>query len=335
MRRLTLPDSYNRSEGFEPIARFEKVFLIYNPVAGKLLRHPDQFQQAVSHLREQYRSLEVLPTTGPGAASELARQSRDAGADLVIVAGGDGTLNEALHGLAGSDVTCGVLPGGTANVLAVEVGIGGNLRRAAQRLSGWTPVSVPLGRLIPPSGPPRYFLLMAGAGLDAVIVNRVSTPLKRRYGKLAYWTGGFSLLGQKLQEFEVVVNGSSYRASFALASRVKNYGGDLTIAYRANLLEPEFDVVLFEGTSTFRYLKYFAAVLLRLAGTVNGVHRLRTDRLELRPLNNGIPIQLDGEAAGELPAHLEIASESLNMLVPPAFIRANQTVRVAPQPSLG
>jgi len=300
--------------------RFQNVFLIYNPVAGKLVRNPRLLGSAIGLLKEQFGPVELSPTTGPRTATAIAGECVRRGADLVVVLGGDGTLNEVLNGLAGTGVCCAALPGGTANVLGIEIGAGADVKRAIRGLPERVPYSVPLGVMRTASGEARYFLLMAGAGIDAVIVNRVNAALKRKVGKAAYWVGGFSLLGSPLDEFEVCINGVSYRASFALASRVRNYGGDLTIATSANLLHPEFEVVLFEGRSTFRYLKYFAGVLTRTAKKMSGVHYLRSAKLELRPCGKESPIQLDGEAAGQLPVTIEIAAERVTMLLPREFV---------------
>lgn len=300
--------------------RFQNVFLIYNPVAGKLVRNPRLLGSAIALLKEHFGPVELAPTTGPRTATAIARECVRRGADLVVVLGGDGTMNEVLNGLVGTEVCFAALPGGTANVLGIELGAGADVKRAIRGLPDRVPYPVPLGVVRMANGEARYFLLMAGAGIDAVIVNRVSAPLKRKAGKVAYWVGGFSLLGSPLDEFEVCMNGASYRASFALASRVRNYGGDLTIATSANLLRPEFEVVLFEGRSTFRYLMYFAGVLTRTARRMSGVHYLRGVKLELRPCGGESPIQLDGEAAGQLPAAIEIAAERVKMLLPREFV---------------
>jgi diacylglycerol kinase family enzyme len=295
--------------------------VIYNPVAGRLVRHPDQLRETLRELRRQFGTVEEAPTTGPNTATDIARACVSGGADLVVVAGGDGTLNEVLNGLIGSGVACAQLPGGTANVLSVETGAGRRLVRSASRVSRRVPAAVPLGRLTLASGESRHFLLMAGAGIDAQIVNEVNPKIKRRLGKVAYWIGGFSLLGKRLNEFEVRMNGATYRVSFALMSRVRNFGGDLNIARGAELLVPEFEAVLFEGSNSFRYMKYFAGVLAGTHGSMRGVHVLHGNRAEIHPLGTPVPVQVDGESAGELPVTVEVAAERVTMLLPERFVR--------------
>ncbi len=264
----------------------------------------------------------LCPTTGPRTAGAIARSCIDSGATLILAAGGDGTINEVVNGMAGSSVPLAILPAGTANVLAMETGIGGNLLRAAARFSELEPRDIALGRLILPGDEPRYFLLMAGLGLDARIVRLVKPEVKRRWGKLSYWEGGFAQVGKRLPEFDITIDCHTRRASFALLSRVRNYGGDLEIARHANLLTDEFAVVLFEGPSSFRYLKYFAGVLLNTLGGMSGVQILHARSLEFAPAGDSpIDLQIDGEYAGLAPGRIEIADERVRLLLPREYIR--------------
>ena len=297
-------------------------FLIYNPVAGKIFRQPQLIQQAVAALTPALGPIQLRPTTGPETAGPIARSCIDSGATLILTAGGDGTVNEVVNGMAGSSVPLAILPAGTANVLAMETGIGRNLLRAAARFHELEPRDIALGRLLLPGSQPRYFLLMAGLGLDARIVRLVKPEVKRRWGKLSYWEGGFAQVGKRLPEFDITIDGQTRRASFALLSRVRNYGGDLEIARHANLLADDFAVMLFEGPSSFRYLKYFAGVLLNTVGGMSGVHVLRARSLEFAPASDTpIDMQIDGEYAGLAPGRIEIAEERVRLMLPRAYIR--------------
>ncbi len=166
------------------------------------------------------------------------------------MAGGDGTINEVVNGMAGSEVPLGILPAGTANVLANETRHPRKMERAAERVAQCVPERVALGLLATATGDsPRYFLLMAGAGLDADIVYTLNQRMKEVLGKVAYWIGGLSKFGQSLPEFTVEAEGQKFRTSFALLSRVRNYGGDLEIAPSISLLDDEIEMVLFEGAT--------------------------------------------------------------------------------------
>jgi diacylglycerol kinase (ATP) len=273
-------------------------------------------------------TVDSIPTSGPGTASDLARRAIDGGADLVLAAGGDGTINEVVNGMAHSDVPLGILPAGTANVLACELGIGRKLENAADALAGCTPERMALGK-ISSAGSSRYFLMMAGAGLDADIVFHVNQRLKDALGKVAYWVGGFRKFGRALPELTVEAEGRTFRVSFALASRVRNYGGDLEIAQSISLFDDHFELVLFEGANSFAYVKYMLGVLLRRHHGMRGVTILNTAKAVFtNPDDARIHLQVDGEYAGLLPASVEIVPNALTLLVPPGF-RARRPARIA------
>ena len=152
-----------------------------------------------------------------------------------------------------------LLPAGTANVLAVELGIGADMARAAKNLARLVPARIAVG-LIENDQEQRHFLLMAGAGLDALIVYNIDAKLKAAIGKVAYWIGGFGQVGRSLPGFEVRTNGEEVRCSFALASRVKNYGGDLWIARNASLIGTISSWYCSRAAHSLPYLKYLLGV---------------------------------------------------------------------------
>jgi diacylglycerol kinase (ATP) len=265
--------------------------------------------------------VDAIPTDGPGSAAEIVRRCIERGADLILAAGGDGTINEVVSGMAHSSVPLGILPAGTANVLANELAIGNTMEGAARSLDQCVPQRIALGLLSTPAGKaPRHFLLMAGAGLDAEIVHDINLKLKDALGKIAYWVGGFSKVGSRLAEFTVEAEGQEFLVSFALASRVRNYGGDLEIAPTITLLDDQFELVLFEGASSFTFLKYMMGVVVRKHQTMRGVTILRTRKAVFgAPAGSTIHLQVDGEYAGLAPGTVEIVPNALTLLVPPGF----------------
>ena len=306
--------------GLRPITTYQNAFLIYNPNAGKLNRKRDDIlQRTIDALRASGHGVKALATSGPRTAASLARDCLTDGADLILAAGGDGTINEIANGMVGSATPLGILPGGTANVLAMELGVGRSMIGAAKELSNLTAARIGVG-LLENGVEQRYFVLMAGAGLDAMIVYHIDAKLKASFGKVAYWVGGFSQLGRSLPEFQVSTNGHSYTCSFALASRVRNYGGDLLIARQASLFADDFEVVLFQGAHTFPYMKYLAGVITGRLNSMQGVRILRTKTLEMSCATDpGIYVQIDGEHAGRLPVRLTLVPDSLTLLVPEKF----------------
>lgn len=302
-------------------ALYRNAFLIYNPWAGKLRKKPYLIEQATNLLIQAGHHVHPAPTTGPDTAADIARECIVRGADLIIAAGGDGTINEVANGVIGSQIPLMVLPGGTANVLAMETGIGKKLRRAVQHMDQLEPRRIPVGRFTDAAQEQRYFLLMAGIGLDAQIVHTLNPAIKARLGKLAYWAGGFGSTFRRLPEFQIQINGVTRVASFALASRVRNYGGDLEIARSVRLDQPEFEVVLFEGSLALWYLKYFLGVLTHQLKGMKGVSILKTTRMELTQYKGTALAQIDGEAVGPLPAKIELVPDALTLLIPKNYGR--------------
>jgi YegS/Rv2252/BmrU family lipid kinase len=294
---------------------FRQPVLIYNPAAGALRRNPDRFlQRTIAALAEGDIAPRPMPTSAPGQAGSLVREAIRQGADLVLVLGGDGTVNEVVQGLAHSNVPLGVLPGGTANVLAMELGLGSRTKAAAHRLAAFEPRPVALGRITGSFGS-RYFLLMAGAGLDANVVYEVSAGLKNAAGKLAYWAAGFSRFFKHVEQLDVRFDSEIHQCGFALVSRVRNYGGDLEIATGASLHDDDFEVVLFEGSNPLRYAWYMLNVAAKRVQRVRGVRVLRAHHVEIL---TETAVQIDGEYLGRQAVSIEIVPGALKLLLPPA-----------------
>lgn len=227
--------------------------------------------------------------------------------------------------MAHSSAVLGVLPGGTANVFAMETGFGSRLTRAAHRLVECVEQRIALGRFSNTQGD-RYFLLMAGVGFDASVVLDVNPELKARTGKLAYWLAGLGKTFARVDQFEARVNGlnrngshkadTRRRSGFTLVSRVRNYGGDLEIANRASLLRDDFHVVMLEGSHAIRYASYLLGVGAHCLRLLPGVTDLHTDSVEC---SADVPVQLDGEYAGRTPGRFGIEKDALSLLLPATY----------------
>jgi diacylglycerol kinase (ATP) len=273
--------------------------------------------RVVAALANGGHTVRSSPTAGAGTAAGIAREAAAGGADLILAFGGDGTLNEVAEGLIGSPVPIALIPGGTANVLANELGLDKKPEAVARRLGDYKPARIAVGRVYCAGVEPRHFLAMAGVGLDAHIVYHMSAQLKRTWGKLAYWLGGFGTLARELEEFDAWVDGARHRCSFALVTKVRNYGGDLQIARRVSILDDEFEVVLFAGRQSMRYLKYFTGVAFNQIYGMDGVTILRTRKACFHPTDGErVYVQIDGEYAGRLPCEVETVPDALTLLVP-------------------
>jgi YegS/Rv2252/BmrU family lipid kinase len=303
---------------------YKDAVLIYNPYAGRLARRAHLLQRTIEQLAHQGVKARLLPTTGPNTAASLAQEEISKGAGLIVAAGGDGTINEVVNGMVGTNVPLAILPAGTANVLAHEIRMKASTLRTPDSLDHLVPFRVAVGRLRG-AGCDRCFLAMAGVGLDAQIVYDLNLDLKASVGKLAYYISGFSHVFQRIPQFNVEIDGTTRRCGFALVSRVRNYGGDLEIARGASLLRDDFEVVLFEGENAFGYLRYLAGVALRRADKLKGVMVLRAKKVVCDCASDSrIQSQVDGELVCRLPIAMEIIPDALTLLVPKHYLEREQ-----------
>ncbi|MFN2532978.1 MAG: diacylglycerol kinase family protein [Pyrinomonadaceae bacterium] len=294
-----------------------KAILISNPRTGRYARRPShQVEQLAAQLISQGVDVELHKTNAPGHATELAARAANNGTTDVIVAGGDGTINEAVQGMAGGKARLGIIPQGTANVLARELDLPlvredsiGVIVRGHSR-------SIHLGVAIDEAtNLRRHFLLMAGIGLDASIVSRVHPSLKKHIGKAAFWISGLSHLANwQPPRFTLEVEGKSCNATFAAIGNAARYGGDLSITPRARIDRPQFEVCVIETANRFRYLHFLSRAMRGvLAESGSGVEFLQAS--VVRATGNA-PVQVDGELIGQLPMRFEISPFALEVLVP-------------------
>lgn len=303
--------------------------LIYNPYAGgrpgRRLRH---VQQAAAILRDSGLAIRLVETTGPGSATGIARDAAANSDGLVIVCGGDGTINEALNGLAPGKTPLAVLPGGTANILAKELCLPHQLVRAARQLTLWKPQRVGLGLATEYSGQVservpdsagRHFVCVAGIGFDAHVIRLLPEHLKLSLGVAAYIIEAVRQVFQYPFPVFRVVNGKrEHSASFVVMQRSKRYAGWLQLAHRGGIFQPDLSLSLFPSPNRWRYFLYAAAVLAQ--SLPGDVERLDSVSALCEPGKSGDAIyyELDGEVAGKLPAKFEFVPDALTLLVPPA-----------------
>ena len=301
--------------------------IIHNPLAGRRRgRRAQQLDAARRILAEASIEAELRATTRPGAAIALARQAVEQARQLVIVCGGDGTVNEAVNGLAGSEVPLAVLPAGTANVLAKELGIPWNIPRAARLIAHGTLRRIALGVATPLPGREtrRYFLCVAGAGTDGVMVYSLNPALKLRTGILAYWLEGLrQVFRYDFPTFRVTAAGRTLEATLVVIGRTKHYGGPFRITTEADLFENEFELAAYTSRSVLRYLSYLPVVWL---GRMRDVHFWKATSLCCEPLDDPkIYAQVDGEPAGRLPMEFSIVADALTVVVPGREVNSQQS----------
>lgn len=291
--------------------------LISNPNAGrggaKRALEVIRFCEA---LKARGIDTEIMSTTAPDEATALAANAARNGAATIIVSGGDGTINEALQGLVGTNVSLAIWPRGTANVLARELGISTNLEKVADIIaSGKTRTIYPGCALQEETGSRRYFFLMAGVGLDASVVKGVRPGLKRRIGKAAFWYSGLEHLAGWLPiPFEIEAEGQSIMATFAAIGKGSLYGGGLSVTPRARLDKCEFEICIMTARSRLRYLRLLPTVVR--GGIENDVHDVRFICTSRARVTGNVAVQVDGELIGRPPMTFEVVPEPLKVIVP-------------------
>jgi YegS/Rv2252/BmrU family lipid kinase len=293
--------------------------LILNPNAGGGRRVP-QLDEARRIFRTAGIETELQSTTAPGEATVLARRAVEQSRQLVIVCGGDGTLNEAVNGLACSQVPLAMLPAGTANVLAKELSLPWNLPRAAEHIVRAQYRRIALGLAIPEksSGEPRYFLSVAGAGPDGTLVAAVRPEIKLRAGILAYWQEGFRQLTRyDFPRFRVTAGDRATDATLVIVGRTKHYGGPFKVTTEADLLRPEFELAFVTTRSAWRYIAYLPLIWAGQLRRARYVEFCKATSLQCAALDSSpVLIQVDGEPAGCLPAEFRIVPDALTLAIP-------------------
>jgi YegS/Rv2252/BmrU family lipid kinase len=287
--------------------------VIVNPAAGRRRR---PFLEAVlGAVRARGVALTVRETAAPGHAETLARAAVAEQFDAILAAGGDGTVNEVINGLAGSAQVFGIVPLGTANVLAAEIGLACTPEAIAHTIAGGTPRPVYFARA---GG--RVFALMAGAGLDARVVAGVDLKLKRRVGKLAYvWQALLELIRYRPTLYEVALGGGArHRAAGVIVAKGHYYGGRFVCAPQARLGEPVLQVCLFQKPGRLSAMRYALALASgRLCRLPESDYRIVPARALTISGPPGERMQLDGDVGVAMPAAIEVIEEPFLLLTPP------------------
>jgi diacylglycerol kinase (ATP) len=300
-----------------------KTVLIVNPKAGRggagAARAVEEF---VGRLRGRGVVVEVKKTAGPDDASRLAAEAVRGGATDVVVRGGDGTVHEAIQGLAGvSEGLAGASarllawPAGTANVLARQLGVPASGAGAAEVFLRGNSRRISLGRATAErTGARRYFFMLAGVGLDASVVRAVRPRLKRRVGEAAFWYAGLGQVARwEPQEFAVEIEGERMTATYAAIGKAPWYGGGLKLTPRARLDALAFEVCVINSRSRLRYLHL-------LTQAMRGGARASTPGVTFRTAtrvrcDGDASVQADGELIGELPMTFEIVPEGVEVII--------------------
>ena len=313
-----------------------RVALIYNPASGQ---HPERRAALIADVLAVLHSAGVeakaIATESPESAGIQAREAMRQGCETILACGGDGTVHEALQSLVGGSATLGVIPMGTANALAADLGLPASPVKAVKMLLTATPVRVSVGHLFycDSEGRPRsrYFIVAAGIGADALFLSRLDARLKQRFGYALYlveafrvwathtfpmFAASFMECGSHTPRVEEV--------SQLLAVRISDFGGLLhNLAPGAALGNSHLRVIAFKTRSRLRYLRFMAAVLFGRHTFSRTVELVKAVSVECRDLEGSTArlfVEADGELLGTLPVRIEVVPQALNLLIPPKIL---------------
>jgi len=298
------------------------ILLIRNPIAGR--RRRGLVDAVVREVRADGWTVDLVDTEAIGDARRLAETCDASQYAVIAVADGDGTINEVVNGLArrdGDAPAMGIVPLGTANVLAHELGLSFKAAAIARTMVAGRALLVRPGEACN-GGAPRCFSLMAGAGFDAKVVAGVSAPLKRRFGRGAYvWRSMVETGRYRPVRYAVEIDGVSYEAASVIVTRGRLYAGPYVVAPLAALSEPMLHVCLFERWGRSHALRFGLALLAgRLSRTggyrVIAGREVRVSVLSAAGEPGQQPVQIDGDDALTLPVSIAVATGSVRLLQP-------------------
>ncbi len=257
-------------------------------------------------------------TAARGDAKAWAREAVCSNYDAVVVAGGDGTIAEAINGLVGARDAppLAILPLGTANVLAVEIGLSANPERLADVIAAGPIRTVSLGRICDRAGRHTYFSMMAGVGFDAHVVANVNLGLKRILGKGAYVAESLRQLAAfRFPRYRVVIDDRAYEAASVIVANGRHYAGRYVCAPDATISEPTLHVCLFESGGRWAALRYMAALQAgRLAERPD--YRIVPVRHVAINAPAGESVQADGDIVAQLPVRIDGQADALRLVMP-------------------
>jgi YegS/Rv2252/BmrU family lipid kinase len=310
---------------------FRRAVLIENPASGMVSpRRKSAVRKALQTLRSAGVEVEHELINGHGSGAVIAARAVRDGCDAVLVCGGDGTIHQVLQPLVGTNVALGILPMGTANALASDLGLPRSPEKALRTLLTARAVGVPVGRIHyrDEAGQPQshYFTVAAGIGADALLMARMDPVLKRRLGYLLYIIEAFRIwMGHSFPMFRLSFTSADgtkrvIEASQLLAVRVRSFGGVLgKLAPGASLHGHNLCMVAFRTRSRLRYLRFLLAVMAKRHTFGNEVELIEAGAVDCCACAADEPVyvEADGDLLGTVPARLEVADETLTLLIPP------------------
>ena len=295
-----------------------KILVILNPAARG---------ERAKALRDKIASLShhvlVRNTSSPGDARGLASRAVSQGYGTIVAAGGDGTINEVVNGIgsAGAAVQFGILPVGTMNVFAAELGIPqNNLGKA------WQVIEAGCSRLVDlPQANHEYFVQLAGVGLDAEVVRQTTPDSKKVLGPMSYLLTLAQVAARQPPKIRIEpVDGATREGSFVLVGNGRFYGGPFVVFKDARLDDGLLDVLVFQNQSHWDLIRYFQAIAFGNHPALPDVEYFQSRGLRLTS-REPVPVEIDGELTGTLPYEFGFSNGKLKVLVPSKLDTENKS----------
>jgi YegS/Rv2252/BmrU family lipid kinase len=281
--------------------------VILNPAANS-----DRAMRARARVEALAHNCTVCATSRAGEAEVLARHAVKEGFERVVAAGGDGTIHEVVNGLAGTETTLGLLPIGTVNVFAMELGLPSNNLDLC-----WNIIEGDKTRLIDlPSANDKYFVQLAGVGLDAQVVQETSATLKRNFGPLSYLISAAQIAARKPPRLIVESPDTAVEeGSFVLIGNGRRYGGPFPFFKQAVIDDGLLDVIIFKQLGYLDIINYLQKVFFSSEIRLPEVEYFQTERIRITS-EQEVPVELDGEVVGSCPVDFQMRERRLRVLAP-------------------
>jgi len=284
--------------------------IIYNPNAGQ--KSKKLFFNVLTELEVNSVRYDLEATEYAGHGVKIARRlSLDENVNIIIAAGGDGTINEVLNGIIGSDKKLGIIPLGTANVLAKEIGLKNDPIHIAETLQKQKKAMI-----FPAKVNGHYFSLMASIGYDAHAVQNVNLKWKNQLGEAAYFFAFIKeLLKGKPPKYSVEIDGKNHDCYGAIITNGKYYAGKYICAPDASLFDNNLKAILFKDKGAWAAIKYFIAIGFNRLHKCKAVEYCDVTKVQVSA-NKTAPIQIDGDTFGDLPVMIKTSETPIQLLVP-------------------
>jgi diacylglycerol kinase (ATP) len=280
--------------------------VILNPAANG-----DRARRWRNRLDHLAINCQVCETSRPGEAETLARHAANEGFSKIVAAGGDGTINEVVNGLAGTPAMLGLLPLGTVNVFAMELGLPSN-----DLESCWRVIEGNTTRLVDlPTANGKCFVQLAGVGLDAQAVKETSGSLRQNFGPLSYLISAAQIAARQPPELLLESDRGRMEASFVLIGNGRRYGGPFPFFKEAVIDDGLLDVVAFKQLGYFDIIRYLQEVFFSSHIRLPQVEYFQTSHVRISSQEE-VPVELDGELVGNCPVTFEIKERTLRVLAP-------------------